>query len=128
MKMNESAIAVRNAVAVRLSSRERPEKSARYSGPKFSSAAAAAICSCTAPCEVPGSMLALSVTCRWRPMRLIVAGESPWANEAMWSRLTMPSRDDGTGKPAIASVVLRLSSSARRWTSYCSPASLNVVT
>ena len=44
MKMNDSAIAVRNAVAVRLSSRERPTKSARYSGPKFSPAAASAIC------------------------------------------------------------------------------------
>ena len=46
MKMNDSAIAVRNAVAVRFSSRERPAKSARYSGPNSSSAAAAAIASC----------------------------------------------------------------------------------
>jgi hypothetical protein len=61
-------------------------------------------------------------------MRLIVAGESPRLNEAMLSRLTIPSRDDGTGNPAIASVELRLISSARKCTSYCSPASLNVVT
>ena len=32
MKMNDSAIAVRNALAVRFNSRERPAKSARYSG------------------------------------------------------------------------------------------------
>ena len=48
MKTNDSAMAVRNAVAVRFSSRERPTKSARYSGPKFRSRAAATICCCTA--------------------------------------------------------------------------------
>ena len=128
MNTNDSTMALRNAVAVRLSSRERPTKSARYSGPKSSAAAASAIACCAAPCDVPGSMLAFTVTCRCRPMRLMVAGASLAAKVAMLSSVTIPSRDDGTGSDAIASCVPRSPSAARRWTSYCSPASLNVVT
>ena len=61
MKTSDSRMAERNAVAVRLSSRERPVKPARYSGLKFKllrrrrrSAAA------PRACEVPGSMLAVT--------------------------------------------------------------------
>ncbi len=64
MKISDRARAVRNALAVRFSSRERPANAVRYSDPSPNAAAAAAICSCALACDVPGSMLALTVTCR----------------------------------------------------------------
>ena len=48
MKTSDSKMAVRNALAVRFNSRERPAKSARYSGGMPSPRAASAICCCTA--------------------------------------------------------------------------------
>ena len=72
--------------------------------------------------------LAISVTCRCRPIRMTSEGAEPVANLAMLSRATLPSFEEGTVKAPIACSVDRCSARARRCTSYCSLASLNVVT
>ena len=100
---------------------ERPAKSPRYSGPKFSSAAAARPPPGRCPVRCPAACTALSVTCRWRPMRPIVAGESLEANVAMLSRVTMPRRAECSGSAAMASSIHVRLLRREDALSYCSP-------
>ncbi len=69
-------------------------------------------------------MFAVIVTWRRRPSRSTCEG--PWLspNEATWSRLTAPSRVDGTFIWLTLSELVRHDGTARAWTSYCSPPSL----
>jgi len=59
---------------------------------------------------------------------LVSAGADLGAKLATLSSDTDPSRDEGTVRPPMACAVDRSPCCARRWTSYCSPPSLYVVT
>ena len=83
-----------------------------------------AIASSTVCCDVPGARLALIVTCRVRPRRLIWAGPVPCSKRTTSSSGTVPNLLDGTVTIFSSSSRLRTSAIARTWTSYCSPFSL----
>ena len=66
-------------------------------------------------------MLALIVTWRVRPRRLISAGPAPFSNRTTSINGTGPNLFDGTVIIFNSSSRLRASAIARTWTSYCSP-------
>ena len=61
---------------------------------------------------------------RWRAWRLMSVGDVPGSKFATFSSDTLPSRDEGTARAAMAACVVRSCARARRCTSYCSPPSL----